>query len=101
MAATFAARESRLNRAVFAHLSNTDATLNSVCVTGIFDNGYNAAHLGGMGIASTQPTLTLSTADVPATPAGMSVVVSGAGYTIAEHQPDGTGISTLYLERVL
>lgn len=98
MASTFAARESRLNQAVFAHLSNTDATLNAVAVTGIFDNGYAPGSVGPYGMASTQPSLTLSTASVPADPVGMPVVVGAASYLVAAHEPDGTGISRLLLE---
>jgi hypothetical protein len=52
-----------------------------------------------MGIASTQPTLTLPTASVPANPVGVTAVVASVTYTVAEHQPDGTGVSMLYLER--
>lgn len=99
--APFAARETRLNTAVFAHLANTSATLGGVAVTGIFDNGYSAGNVGGMGIASAQPTLTLPTASVPANPVGVTAVVASASYTVAEHQPDGSGVSVLYLERVL
>jgi hypothetical protein len=77
----------------------TAATLGGVAVTGIFDNGYSAGNVGGMGIASTQPTLTLPTASVPANPVGLAAVVASVTYTIAEHQPDGTGVSMLYLER--
>jgi len=54
----------------------TAATLGGVAVTGIFDNGYSAGNVGGMGIASTQPTLTLSTASVPANPVGLTAVVA-------------------------
>lgn len=99
--APFAALESRVTTAVFARLSNVAATVNSVAVTGIFDNGYSAANVGGMGIASTQPTLTLPTASVPANPVGVTAVIASVSYTVAEHQPDGTGISALYLERTL
>ena len=65
----------------------------------IFDNGYAAGNVGAMGIASTQPTLTLPTASVPAYPVGVTAVVASVSYTVAEHQPDGTGVSMLYLER--
>lgn len=99
--APFAALESRVNNAVFARLSNVAATVNSVAVTGIFDNGYSAGNVGGMGIASTAPTLSIPTASVPTNPVGMTVVVGSVSYTIAEHQPDGTGISALYLGRAL
>jgi hypothetical protein len=76
-------------------------TVNGASVSAIFNNGYSAGNVGGMGIASTQPTLTLATSDVPTNSVGLSVVARGVSYTIAEHQPDGTGVSTLYLERVL
>lgn len=76
-------------------------TVGGGSVSAIFDNGYSVGNVGGMGIASTQPTLILPTASVPLNPVGLAAVVGGVNYTIAEHQPDGTGVSTLYLERVL
>ena len=98
MAATFASRESRLNQAVFAHLSNTDAMLNLVAVTGIFDNANSLATVGAFGMTSSQPTLTLSSSLVPANPIGMTAVVGGTSYLVATHEPDGTGLSRLLLE---
>jgi hypothetical protein len=38
-------------------------------------------------------------ASVPASPVGKSIVIASVTYTVAEHQPDGTGVSTLLLER--
>ncbi len=73
-------------------------TLNGVAGTAIFDADYAVANAGG-GVASTAPVLQLRTADVPALPVGKGVVVRGVNYTIAEHQPDGTGWSLLLLER--
>jgi len=100
MAATFAALENRLNQAVFSRLSNADATLNAVAVTGIFDNGFALGSVGHFGMASTQPSLTTSTANVPANPIGMPVVVGATAYLVAAHEPDGTGMSRLLLEAV-
>lgn len=68
-------------------------------VAGIFDQAYALADVGLTGMASSSPTFTLATSDVPANPAGASLVVNGATYTIVEHQPDGTGMSVLILER--
>jgi hypothetical protein len=76
----------------------SDATLNGVAVRGIFDNAYVATE-PGMGMSSTQPLFALPTADVPANPVGKSLIVNGATYAIASHEPDGTGMSTLILER--
>ena len=65
----------------------------------IFDADYNAGLVGVSGMAAVQPAITLPTASVPASPIGTGVTVNSVAYTIAEHQPDGTGISVLYLER--
>ena len=73
-------------------------TLNGVAVKAIFDNNYELGSVGPFGMSGTQPMLTLSTASVPANPIGKSAVVSGVAYTIAAHQPDGTGVSQLLLE---
>lgn len=99
MATKFAALEARLNMAVFTHISNTTATLAGVAVDGIFDNGYALGSVGPFGMASTQPTLTLATANVPASPEGQAAVVNGVAYIVATHEPDGTGVSRLLLEK--
>ena len=69
-------------------------------VSVIFDNGYALAGAGPLGMASSQPTLTLATASVPANPVGTAVVVGAANYTIGAHEPDGSGMSRLMLEAV-
>lgn len=100
MATLFTNALTRLNQAVVSHLSTDEViTVGGVAVTAIFDNDYSAGNVGGMGIASTQPALTLPTASVPVNPVGLAAVVGSASYTIAEHQSGGTGMSTLYLER--
>lgn len=99
MAATFAALETRVNRAVLLRLSNTDATVDAVGVSGIFDNGYMLGTVGTLGMASSQPSLTIATADVPATPVGATAVVNAISYIVAAHEPDGSGMSRLLLER--
>ena len=78
---------------------SVQATLAGVPVTGIFDSAYALASVGPHGMASTQPTLTLPTAQVPANPVGLAAVVNGTGYLVAGHEPDGTGVSILLLER--
>lgn len=79
----------------FAHT----ASIGGVAVTGIFDNGYALGNVGGFGMASTQPTLTLATAHVPGSPEGVAAVVNGVAYLVASHEPDGTGVSRLLLEK--
>ena len=77
------------------------ATVGGVEVMVIFDAAYEAANVGSMVMASTQPAITLATVKVPASAVGQTVVVAGKSYTIAAHEPDGTGISVLYIEAVL
>lgn len=105
MTAPFAAREVRVNQAVFKHLANATAALNGgAAVSVMFDNAYARADVGGLGMASTQPAVTLPTAAVPASPRGKSAVVTSAqhgaqNFKIVDHEPDGTGVSVLFLEK--
>jgi hypothetical protein len=87
--------------AVFFALTEfaTNASLGGVAVRGIFDNGYLQGDVGGNGMAGAQPMFTLATSHVPASPVGTSLVVNATNYRIAAHEPDGTGVSTLMLER--
>ena len=64
----------------------------------IFDNDF-ALGIAGIGMAGTQPVLTLPTASVPASPVGVAAVVNAINYLVAAHEPDGTGMSRLLLER--
>ena len=83
--------------AYFSDFGQT-ATVGGVSVSGIFDNGYALGGVGAIGMASSQPTFTLATASVPASPVGTAVVVSGGNYLVGAHEPDGTGMSRLLLE---
>ena len=74
-------------------------TVGGVHVRAIFDNGYALGRVGMMGMAGTQPALMLATASVAADPVGLAAVVNGVSYVVAAHEPDGTGMSLLLLER--
>ncbi len=74
------------------------ATVGGASVAVIFDNANALGSVGPFGMASTQPSITLPTTQVPATPVGTTVVVGGGTYLVAAHEPDGTGISRLLLE---
>ena len=76
----------------------TSVIVGGVAVAAIFDNGNALGSVGPYGMASTQPTLTLPTAQVPASPVGQAVAVGGTAYQVVAHEPDGTGISRLLLE---
>ncbi|HEY0847400.1 MAG TPA: hypothetical protein VGE12_18670 [Noviherbaspirillum sp.] len=75
-----------------------EATIDGAAVRGIFDNEHVVA-IGGSGMATTSPAFTMATASVPVAPVGKSLVYGGTTYTVAAHQPDGTGVSVLALER--
>ena len=88
-------------------------TLAGVVVRGIFDNAYQLADVGGAGMAGTQPTLTLPTAQIPPVvidwfrhyaepfdPSDLHLQIAGATYKAVAHEPDGTGVSLLLLERI-
>lgn len=83
-----------MNTAEFA----TSVTLNGVTVPAIFDAAYALGSVGAYGMASTQPSLMLATADVPADPVGKTAVVGTVSYLVVAHEPDGTGVSRLLLE---
>ena len=84
-----------MNTAEFA----TTCTVNGASVPAIFDGAYALGSVGAFGMASTQPSLTLASANVPVNPVGKTVVANATTYTIAAHEPDGTGISRLLLEK--
>lgn len=57
-----------------------------------------SAPLGMEGMASTQPAVQMASADVRTAPVGWALAIDGVDYVVAEHQPDGTGVSRLVLE---
>ena len=68
---------------------------NGVTADCIFDNGYAEALQG----AGTTPTLTAATSTVATVARGHTVTVNAVGYTVANVEADGTGVTTLVLER--
>lgn len=82
----------------FGHTANFGAG----DVLAFFDDGFERSSVGAFGMTTSQPAITLPSAQVPANPVGVSVVVTVDGsavpYVVAEAQPDGTGITRLLLE---
>ena len=74
-------------------------TLDGVEVAVIFDEAWQIGAVGDAGMMGTAPAAQLPTASVPAAPVGKTFVRGAVSYTVAEHRPDGTGVSTLILER--
>jgi len=69
-------------------------------VNGIFDNDFVEVDAGGgVGIALQQPRFVCRTADVSTASEGDATVISPVNYTIRIVQDDGTGMTTLVLEK--
>lgn len=73
----------------------TAATLDGAAVTGIFDNAYTEA----FGMASRDPMFTLPSASAASATQASVLVHGGVSYRVTSVQPDGTGMTTLLLER--
>jgi hypothetical protein len=73
----------------------------SVIIKGIFDNEFYEADAGGsVTFAIEQPRFTCTSSDVASAVEGDGIVISGVSYTINVVQRDGTGVTTLVLEKV-
>lgn len=74
-----------------------NATIGGLPVAGIFDNGYQGALTGA--IESSAPTFIAPTANVAAVVQGTAITVNATAYSVTGVEPDGTGVTTLILER--
>ncbi len=81
------------------HLANATGTLGGIAVSGIFDNAYQLAGVGGNGFASSQPSYALPSSSLTGDPTGLALVVNAISYTVVAAEPDGTGITVLMLEK--
>lgn len=68
-------------------------------VNGIFDAAGQIVGLGLAGQRAVGPQFLCAVADVDANPRGKTVVYGGITYTVADHDPDGTGMTVLFLKR--
>lgn len=75
----------------------TAVTVDGNAINAIFDNDYVAVGLDGVTVESLGPVLLCETADVAAVVQGDPAVVNAVNYTVAEVQPDGTGMTLLRL----
>lgn len=72
-------------------------TVNGVSTEGIFDKNYFEQSFG---IDGNKPVLRVPTVNIPVgTMRGTAVAVNSINYTIADKQPDGTGMTVLILEK--
>lgn len=97
--APFAALEGRVNSAVFARLSNAQVSIAGAPVFGgIFDDESVVGGVGPIGMATSQPCVSVPAGMVPSSPVGMPIAVNGVAYLIAASRPDGVGGVMLMLE---
>lgn len=69
-------------------------------IKGIFENEFiDVESIGNVGVALVQPLFFCQTKDVSQAAEGDKLTVNNAEYTIRVVQPDGTGMTTLVLEK--
>ena len=70
-------------------------------VNGIFDNEFfEVDPLSGVGVVSAQPRFICATADLPSgTASGDALSIGSTAHTVRVIQPEGTGVTTLVLEK--
>jgi hypothetical protein len=98
--------ESADDRAIFVGLNDfgTSATFThsgtSATVSGIFDNDFVEVDAGGgVPFAMQQPRFVCRTSDVSNAVEDDTLVISAVTYKIKVRQDDGTGMTTLLLEK--
>jgi hypothetical protein len=99
--------ESAEDRAIFFGVDDfgTAATYtpdggSAATVNGIFDNDFIEVDAGGgVGVALQQPRFLCRTGDVSSAAEGDAIVISAVAYTVRIVQDDGTGITTMILEK--
>ena len=76
------------------------ATYEGGLINGIFDNETVPVDAGGFAqVHQEQPRFTCRTSDLPDIAEGQAIIISGLTYDIKAWVHDGTGVTTLQLER--
>lgn len=86
----------RLHTVTMAYFGET-VSIDYWDVQADFAEPYDTAYLGGVEAATTQPQITLRTADVPENPVGKTVQARSRTFTVVESRADGYGFTTLLL----
>jgi hypothetical protein len=85
------------NLSVFFADFGVNAKIDGKDVRVIFDNAAQVGSLGAYGMAATQPTALVESRFVPADYDLQGITVNGQPWTIVAAEPDGTGLTRLYL----
>ncbi len=99
--------ESAADRLVFLNVDDFGTTASytvqggsAVNIIGIFDNEFIEVDAGGtVGVAIQQPRFLCRTSDISSATEGDAITILGVAYTIRIVQDDGTGMTTLVLEK--
>lgn len=83
-------------RAAFFPDFGITAVVDGVSCSAIFDAPADDV----LGLTGTKPSLLVASADITSAAIGDAVTANSASYTIAELQPDGTGMTRVILEAV-
>ena len=94
----FASSIDSANRAVIASLANATVTIDGATSPAVFDNGYSHGNVGELGMANTQAAITILSELVPEDYDGVEILVNDQAFLIADVQPDGLGVSRVYLQ---
>lgn len=79
----------------------TSVTYDGGTILGIFDNETVPVDAGGyVQVHQEQPRLTCRTADIPSIAEDQQMVINSVTYDIKAWVHDGTGVTTVQLERV-
>jgi hypothetical protein len=88
--------ESDADRLAYLQAVGEQISVNGQTLWAVPDNAYvDVLDLA----AGTRPQAIVRTADVPNIAPGQTVVMQGTQYSVAEIQPDGTGMTTLILQK--
>lgn len=88
--------ESDADRLAYLQALGEQITVNGQSLWAVADNAYvDVLDLA----AGTRPQAIVRSSDVPAIAPGQTVVMQGTQYSVAEIQPDGTGMTTLILRK--
>lgn len=98
--------ESPADRLAFLTDFNESATYtptvgDAFALQGIFDVPFDLAGDDGVGpgVASGAPQFHCRAIDLPAHPVGDALAFGGTSYVVRRAEPDGTGMTILYLEK--
>lgn len=85
----------------FEAIYKAGPTVDETVINVIFDRAGSVQDFGEIGVQNTDPMATCRTVDVwNAEPNVSTLTIGGDAWKVIRVDPDGTGITTLYLSRV-